>query len=750
MAEEVIGSGFKQTVKEQLKVREETINSKNKEKNHLFFFNSNNAWVRLSSSVNTLSKVEMDFPANAVGFNTLANTNILKNGLTENQGQLEGGVDTTKGFRPTNNGKTDPPLEPKDKRTSTYHNYASLGFRPEPGIKSVSVKSKNTYGTIREAEINIVVWTLEDLELIQTLYLRPGYSVLLEWGHTLWLNPEDSSISSRIFNYNEFTEKRISQSGIYNTINEYRNKSSNNYDAMYGYVSNFNWTFRQDGGYDCTIKVISRGSILESLASTFEPSGRLEGTAFRYDDEDSEEGYIERISVFHKFAQEVGQANLVLVRGSSIGSTEKELDIKFATAFRKELLPYTSFNYKQRLDRSGWIWDDSVASTIVPLRTILDVFNTFATIVDTTTNNKQDKKLLRFYTGKSDKEPNKKQYEKESKFVTSPHHFSCDPMICVLPQPPKQLPGKFSEYKLGLVLRKDSIKHESLERSLTRGETDDILNIYVGLYPLLEKIQNAYESSKDPEKGFLPILQELLDQMSDVLGGVNEFDIHYDEDENMHFIVDRKKTPIEIEDTSKINLTGLKSTITNLSISSKISPEIANMVSIAAQGSSGNSKESVEAMLEWNQGLVDRHNPKKQVTNDSKREEERTSKGQKRLEDFLKKVDNVFQDFRVNDYDPNKFSELKSYHKEFCNEYVIGKYHEKDKTPVPGLIPIELSFDTIGIGGLKIGQAFTVSDGILPKKYTDNFGFLITGLDHNIQNNKWTTSIKTQFFPKRK
>ena len=38
-----------------------------------------------------------------------------------------------------------------------------------------------------------------------------------------------------------------------------------NYDALYGYVKNYNWTARMDGGYDCTTTVISIGEILESL-----------------------------------------------------------------------------------------------------------------------------------------------------------------------------------------------------------------------------------------------------------------------------------------------------------------------------------------------------------------------------------------------------------------------------------------------------------------------------------------------------
>ena len=786
MAKEVLGSGFNRQVQEQLKAREHLVSRQQKTDKHLLFFNSNSAWVRLSSSVNTLTPIQVQSlitfgPRNVTpGSNQLANNNILKNGLTKNRNGLKGGIDTTKGYNPTNTGTQSELSEgskysqilPDSEKTSTYHNYASLGFRPEPGIQSVSVKSKNKFGTLREAEINATVWTLEDLELVQALYLRPGYSVLLEWGHTLWIDPKnDNEISGRINTFKEFTETKIEQSKIYRTLTEYRNKSSNNYDAMYGYVSNFNWSFRQDGGYDISIKVISRGSILESLATTFEPKGRLKGTEYRYNpsEDSNEDGHIERRSVYHKFAQELGEAEPfrrdIRVEASKY-SPSISLGAKYynkqglanpnnyAKDFVDQLMDFTYYNLNTKLDGSGsWYWfDEDIVSILVPLRTILDVFNKFITIIDRTENG-QDKRVLRFYTGETDADPANGPYERQSKFLTSPHHFSIDPLICILPKAPAKFQHQQQTYYPGTVERSNEFFHKAVEKRIKKGDTDDILNIHVALRPLLEKLQAASEGDK-PEKGFLPIMQEFLDQINDTLGGVNQLDIHYDEEENVHYIVDRKLTPTQITEESVINLTGLESTIYNLDISSKISSDIASMVSIAAQGSSGNYKDNVEAMLRWNRGLVDRHTPDRAVTTEDTSPPNtstnlKDTKAQ-RLKDFLENTKEVFKDFINNDYDPNKFSELKSYHKEFCNEHVVQKYYEKNnkgnKKPVPGLIPIELSFDTIGIAGLKIGQAFRVSKGILPKKYTDDFGFLITGLDHKIEGNKWITSVKTQFF----
>jgi hypothetical protein len=67
-------------------------------------------------------------------------------------------------------------------------------------------------------------------------------------------------------------------------------------------------------------------------------------------------------------------------------------------------------------------------------------------------------------------------------------------------------------------------------------------------------------------------------------------------------------------------------------------------------------------------------------------------------------------------------------------------------TPPPGLVPVELSLQLDGIGGIKIGQSFKIKSGILPAKYQDKFGYIITGLGHSIENSKWLTDIKTQFY----
>jgi hypothetical protein len=52
---------------------------------------------------------------------------------------------------------------------------------------------------------------------------------------------------------------------IYKELHQLSREQSGNYDALIGYIKNFQWSFRADGGYDCTTTVISFGEVLESL-----------------------------------------------------------------------------------------------------------------------------------------------------------------------------------------------------------------------------------------------------------------------------------------------------------------------------------------------------------------------------------------------------------------------------------------------------------------------------------------------------
>ncbi len=472
-------------------------------------------------------------------------------------------------------------------------------------------------------------------------------------------------------------------------------------------------------------------------------------------------------------------------------------DVDGAEHFKKTLNKFVAFElYNLEYKGTGWADNDNANGFYLPLRVVLDVFNNYISIRDNTASNEQGsrtpgRKLTQFYTGEQDPDPEADDYFKIAKFLTNGKHFSIDPLRCILPNAtqPTQLiksDGKaavfkkigggkdpVTEYALGYVSKESFHKNvdTAFRKKLMRGSTDDILNILISVEFLKKELDKFVVTDKDTDQvefdDMVTFIKTIMKGLNDVLGSINDFDLHYDEQENLFYVVDRKRTATHStvntanSKTEAINLTGLKSTVTKLSVSSKISNRIGSMVAIAAQGSGGHTKKSIGPMLEWNRGLLDRHIISKSQTDAGKGDSEEVGKKEdERLEGWAKLYYKFWQEFNGadssgfnedGDLDTDAIVNLKQYHKTYCKKFVLGEIKKSKKSPLPepGVIPVELSFTMMGIAGMKIGQCFRVEPGVLPEQYTNNFGFLITGLDHTITDNKWTTNIKTQFYPLR-
>jgi len=837
MAEEVLGSGISKGVADQLLLRESLVGQPNKSKDHLLFFNSNGAWVRLASSINTLNQTQADLISTTPqakftvkGSNKLAQNNVLFGGMYPDNVKPGGGI-LSETFHNPLNIDSEKFITPNDVKIGSYHNYESRGIRPIPGINSVSIQSKNTYGTLREAEVSITVWTLEDLELMQTLYLRPGYSMLLEWGHSLGL--DNGGLLKDPLVYQDFLKSKQKQQAIEEYLLKNAEDNSYNYDGMYGYVSNFSWSFRKDGGYDCTVKIVSKGVIIESLTMAFDTSNVY--PVAEITPEKQEESKEERKSIYHKFRAVLNSAppRLYPVQGfkfpnqgsSTPGNVFKQFYARFQNGqnldnsdgtpsdFKKNMSNFFAFplSVSEEGNRKSYI-NPGVRTLgsryYVTLGTILELFNNYISIVDPNTEKKKGTntegyKYVEFYTGQQDENTEIGEinpYEKVSKFLTTDYHFSINPSICILPRqgdyrelsfkdkdcndiklPPDQETGNLSALGLiGAVQNNnfDLAIAQAFKNNFIRGDKDDILNIFISVDYVTDIIDEIIDQDKNADQNtsnnMTTFMQRLLEGINDSLGGVNDLDIQYSESENLYFVVDRRLTPASQEEIREITLAGINSTITNLQISSKISSNIASQVSIAAQGGNQGSKDNIGPLLQWNRGLLDRHLQVKVQKKPVESEDDTTPSPEKdRLTKWLEDYSEVWRVFKTLDRSGktvrrtgkegdattyktpeqldstvfNNISSLTSYHKTYCQKYVTEYYYKAGEgNPPPGVIPVELSFDTIGIAGLKIGQAFRVKKGVLPEIYNEEFGFIITGLNHSISNNKWTTSVKTQFF----
>ena len=151
------------------------------------------------------------------------------------------------------------------------------GIVPMPGITDANIRTKSAYGSLREAKINFKCHNQRQLEILELLYMRPGYPLLLEWGWTTYID-NDGNNTSKFPTIKEFFDPYVSQELINKKIIQNKIDTGGNYDGMMGICKNFNYKARPDGGYDCITEITSTGEIIESLKATknsFYKDGKL-------------------------------------------------------------------------------------------------------------------------------------------------------------------------------------------------------------------------------------------------------------------------------------------------------------------------------------------------------------------------------------------------------------------------------------------------------------------------------------------
>ena len=141
-----------------------------------------------------------------------------------------------------------------------------LGFVPMPGLTSVTVETLGRLGSLRQATVNFRANNLNQLNVIEALYFRLGYSMVLEWGHTQYYLNNSTFVTKDIYGLgSEVFNGNLRKEDIINKINAKTRETDGNYGGMLGIVTGFNWSITQDGGYDCTVKLIGHGAIMDSL-----------------------------------------------------------------------------------------------------------------------------------------------------------------------------------------------------------------------------------------------------------------------------------------------------------------------------------------------------------------------------------------------------------------------------------------------------------------------------------------------------
>ena len=268
----LIGEPFESYVNNQIDARQQIYGKKtNRTAEEIAYLNSNNGWAKLASGITIndqrlalLKKNNNQMLNNVFTGKQLAMEYVLFNGLTSyTEGTDKDGNPNSKFYQSQYQGIG------KGGRVAYGLDGTDFGYSPMPGLIDVDIKDLNR-GSIKKATLTIKVFNRNQLEVIDCLYMRLGYTVLLEWGHSKYwddvqqqlINQPASLIDTSFFS-DEFNDSDYTK--FIPLIKEHRKKTRGNYDAMFGTVSNFSWTFESDGSYNCKIEIISLGDIVESL-----------------------------------------------------------------------------------------------------------------------------------------------------------------------------------------------------------------------------------------------------------------------------------------------------------------------------------------------------------------------------------------------------------------------------------------------------------------------------------------------------
>lgn len=660
----IIGESLEGYVDNQIRVRQELQGKKIRNNTDISLLSNTNAWLKLASSVEItkdtteatlISGSYEDSNINAgeqklrnIGLNNtsqftgtqLAKKAILFNTLSEKTGtSLSGRSGVANSANLWNS------------RSSYGLGGNKYGIQPSPGLISAKIDCKNR-GSIREATVEIKAYNLFQFELIELLYLRIGYTMLLEWGWSQFLNgnSELQKMGSTLIEDTWFEGQENNYSDTIKEIDKYRKKHSGNYDGFLGKVVNFDWKFSSGGTYDITLKLITVGDVIESLTMNNPSSIITEDSIKKLITTSETKGSVEA-STLSSY-----NSPIVTNAGDSVIANDLFFDVinypdKWSTFTTRQVGRYNSKsknnyfgfytllqkedNYKP-IDKNK---TDGVEEKYLPPQgTDFSVYNYFLTfsqllskMEDLCIPSMNGSKILKI--------------DQSDKSICSiyPNQVSLDPRICLIKptfstfqssttstaeestQDTRCTQLNINEYK-SLNLLKDFIYKEG---DFVCGQT---MNIYLN-YDFVSKCLK--KNSKDNNITIFKFLQDICSGINEALGNIQSLEPVILNDEIIT-IIDQNPIPgikslsnkfsnLFNQNPTSFEIFGynpsgsidpetkeLKSTsnfVKDFGFTTKLSPELASMITIGATAENLATKNyDGTAFSKWNEGLKDRYN----------------------------------------------------------------------------------------------------------------------------------------------
>ena len=759
----IVGEGINKTISEQIKVRQKIYGSINRTIEQLEYLNSRTAFAKLISSVNVTSEFkpesnELQGILNKIQGSSLAKDFVLFNGTQD--------ADKTTGRSGI-------------ARTSSIINSAAyglggleFGIRPMPGIVSANTKTENR-GSLRTTTIQIKAWNRVQFEIIDLLYLRLGYSILFEFGNTIYFQNDGKFIKSRPWSLEDtfLAGNYKTVSSVLKRIQELRIESDGNYDAVYGKVVNFSWEFVDDGSYDITVIIRSVGDVIESLKTNvlindssilFGGTSEASGSAFQsvpspFESNASSGG----TSIGTSTAAQTGETPSIESYADKHQIGKLLFDAKkFISTFNDNIggckaaampLNIPKIQGKKHILQQNYEGLDE-PQYYIRLGSLLAYLENFV--------------VPKYKSGDNEGEPivNFEYTDSTNIIYTVPSQISMDPQVCLINT--SITSGGGNEYLY-------APKGEPYVEEIAGQKVGKVMNIYVNFMYILGTMDaNLDESNKVP---LITFLQTILMDINKSLGSINSLEPFYDEESNIIKIIDQTTLPnksdilaalnkVKPDDSTILNLYGYYNRpgegssagfVKSFGLKTEITPSLATMLTIGAQAAGSVVGEDATALSNLNKGLEDR------IKNDVIDAVIKTEPLQSKEEELNIRFPNANKNFSeaafqlgsLNGstpvFDPANISSYSQLQSNFL-AYRDARQAIKTKKPSStiGFIPVSLNLSLDGISGLKIYNSLRVDTSYLPSNYPTSMDFIITGLSHTIQNNVWTTDLSTVMVPR--
>lgn len=744
MATNIVGEPTPEYVIKQVEARQKIHGKTLRSNEDLVYLNSKTAWVKLASSVN----VEQ----------TIANPTIKNLGLFENNLAKEFIL-----FNGTTSGSTQKSGIARDKSINNNNAYGlgglEFGISPMMGIQSAIINYKNR-GSIRSAKVDIIANNRQQFEIIETLYIKLGYFMLLEWGWSNYVKNDGTFAHDNSYSIvNSFLKRDKGYDSLLSIIESNKKKSEGNYDALIGKVTNFTWTFTPEGQYKISLDLISMGDVIESLKvntllpQDMEKSNKppVSGSQAPSGSSNSGESNSEIPPEF--LDGELTSKEVIISYmdknslGNFFGKNVKALDKNNRLSKTINGKKVISFLKTEYVGESA----DGEGTTIYYV-----LFQRLLLYIEEYLIPTIKKGKAKFINFDLDTE--------EQLILLPPLTLSTDPRIC----------NFNSQWKHGEKTGFSTLYgSEDFTKTVGDNTHGRLLNVYFNIQWILETLDTLAD-----DKGnvvLIDFLNALLRGYESCTGNYNSISPDIDDTTNTVVFRDEVQSPdrqknIENKPTAKFNTFGYNGSqsnfIKNLQFNTTITPKLASMITIGATKDGSHPGYDATGLTAINAGTFDAIKPDL-VNNSGKEtkpegEESSTEDKIKNLEEKYKVAKDNFNNYvkLLTGYGNNKKPTLdieaansyKSTIKNFIEYNQLKAVKESDKknasSPTTGFIPFDLGLTIDGLSGIKIYQKIEVENKFLPYSYPRSINFVIKGVEHTINNNQWTTNLTTLAIPR--